>query len=172
MIRVYLKVPSFSRQLWLAGFNWIMSVSKCDCVSKTHFNSLKFQFFQSLFPRLWRAFQVHQLQFGRPSPSYSTNFYLTGKTQTILFVNFSKAFDSIHRRKMEQILLAYGQPKETIAAIMMLCRNRKIKVRFPDGDTDYFNIVAGVLQGDILAPYLLIICQEHLLIKWKKIVSS
>ena len=31
---------------------------------------------------------------------------------TILFVDFTKAFDSIHRGKMEQILLAYGQPKE------------------------------------------------------------
>ena len=38
----------------------------------------------------------------------------------ILFVDFTKAFDSIHRGKMEQILLAYGLPKETFAAIMML----------------------------------------------------
>ena len=27
------------------------------------------------------------------------------------------AFDSIHRGKMEQILLAYGLPKETVTAI-------------------------------------------------------
>ena len=32
---------------------------------------------------------------------------------TILFVDFTEAFDSIHRGKMEQILLAYGTPKET-----------------------------------------------------------
>ena len=30
---------------------------------------------------------------------------------TISFVDFSKAFDSIHRGKMEQILLTYGLPK-------------------------------------------------------------
>ena len=36
---------------------------------------------------------------------------------TILFGDFTKAFDSIHRGKMEQILLAYGVPKETVAAI-------------------------------------------------------
>ena len=80
---------------------------------------------------------------------------------TILFVDFTKAFDSIHRGKMEQILLAYGLPKETVAAIMMLYRNTKVKVRSPDGDTDYFDIVAGVLQGDTLAPYLFIICQDY-----------
>ena len=72
---------------------------------------------------------------------------------TLLFVDFTKAFDSIHRGKMEQILLAYGLPKETVAAIMILYRNTKVKVRSPDGDTEYFDIVAGVLQGDTLAPY-------------------
>ena len=31
---------------------------------------------------------------------------------TILFVDFAKAFDSVHRGKMVQILLAYGLPKK------------------------------------------------------------
>ena len=79
---------------------------------------------------------------------------------TLIFVDFTKAFDSIHRGKMEQILLAYGIPKETVAAITILYRNTKIKVRSPDGDTEYFDIVAGVLQGDTLAPYLFIICLD------------
>ena len=82
---------------------------------------------------------------------------------TILFVDFTKAFDSIHRGKMEQILLAYGLPKETVAAIMMLYRNTKVKIRSPDGDTDYFDIVAGVLLGDTLTPYLFIICLDYVL---------
>ena len=51
---------------------------------------------------------------------------------------------------MEQILLAHGLPKETVAAIMMLYKNAKVKVRLPDEDIDYFDIVAGVLQGDTL----------------------
>ena len=63
----------------------------------------------------------------------------------ILFIDFTKAFDSIHRGKMEQILLAYGLSEEIVAAIMMLYRNTKVKVRSPDGDTDYFDIVTGVL---------------------------
>ena len=65
--------------------------------------------------------------------------------------------------KMELILLAYGLPKETVAAIMILYRNTKVKVRSPDGDTKYFDIVAGVLQGDTLAPYLFIICLDYVL---------
>ena len=82
---------------------------------------------------------------------------------TILFVDFTKAFDSIHRGRMEQIILAYGLSKETVAAIMMLYRNTKVKVRSPDGDTDYFDIVAGVLQGDILPSYLFIVCLYYVL---------
>ena len=81
----------------------------------------------------------------------------------LIFVDFTKAFDSIHRGKMEQILLAYGMPKGTAAAITILYRNKKKKVRSPDGDTEYFDIVAGVLQGDTLAPYLFIICLDYVL---------
>ena len=46
---------------------------------------------------------------------------------------------------------------------MMLYNNTKVKARSPDGDTDYFDIVAGVLQGDTLAPYLFIICLDYVL---------
>ena len=46
---------------------------------------------------------------------------------------------------------------------MILYRNTKVKVRSPNGDTEYFNIVAGVLQGDMLAPYLFIICLDYML---------
>ena len=34
--------------------------------------------------------------------------------------------------------------------IMMLYKNTKVKVRSPDGDTDFFDIVAGFLQGESL----------------------
>ena len=64
---------------------------------------------------------------------------------------------------MEQILQAYGLPKETVAAITILNRNTKVKVPSPDGDTEYFDVVAGVLQGDTLAPYLFTICLEDVL---------
>ena len=53
--------------------------------------------------------------------------------------------------------------KETVEAIIMLYRNTKVKVRSPDGDTDYFDIVARELQGDTLAPYLFIICLDYVL---------
>ena len=46
---------------------------------------------------------------------------------------------------------------------MMLFKNAKVKVRSPDGDTVYFDIVAGVLQVDTLVPHLFIVCQDYVL---------
>ena len=59
-----------------------------------------------------------------------------------MVLSYAKAFDSIHRGKMEQILLAYGLLKETVAAITILYRNTNVKVRSPNGVTEYFDIVA------------------------------
>ena len=82
----------------------------------------------------------------------------------LLFVDFSKAFDSIDRRKMEKTLKDYGIPDETVSAVMMLYKNTKSLVRSPpDGDTDYFDIAAGVLQGDTLAPFIFIITVDYVL---------
>ena len=46
---------------------------------------------------------------------------------------------------------------------MRLYKNTKINVSSLDGDTDFFHIVAGVLQGDTLTPYLFIICLDYML---------
>ena len=46
---------------------------------------------------------------------------------------------------------------------MMLYRNTKVKIRSLDGDRYYFDIVVGVLQGDILALYLFILCLHYVL---------
>ena len=61
---------------------------------------------------------------------------------------------------MKNILSAYGIPTETVEAIMILYRETRSMVRSPDGDTPYFEITAGVLQGDTLAPFLFIICLD------------
>ena len=80
---------------------------------------------------------------------------------TLLFLDSSKAFDSIHREKMEQIFLAYSFPKETLTAIMMLYSNTKVHVHALDGDIDTYEIVAGVLQEGAFVPYQFIICLDY-----------
>ena len=79
------------------------------------------------------------------------------------FVDFTKEFDTIHHGKLQEILLAYGIPTEIVLAIMMLYKNTTSMVRSPDGDTDFFEILAGVLQGDTRTPFLFIICLDYAL---------
>ena len=83
----------------------------------------------------------------------------------IVFVDFSKAFDSVHRGKMLNILKAYGIPEQLVKAISKLYDGTRAKVLSPDGETEYFNILAGVLQGDTLAPYLFAIVIDYLMRK-------
>ena len=49
---------------------------------------------------------------------------------------------------MEQIQQVYGLPKETVIARMMLYKNMKAMICLPDGNTEFFNIITGVWQGD------------------------
>ena len=46
---------------------------------------------------------------------------------------------------------------------MVLFRNMKVNVHTLDGVTDFFDIIAGILQGDRLAPYRFIIYQNYVI---------
>ena len=82
---------------------------------------------------------------------------------TILYIDFRKAFDSINRRKMKKILRAYDIPPNLLNTIMKMYENTRAKVISPDGETEFFRILTGVLQGDTLAPYLFVIVLDHVM---------
>ena len=81
----------------------------------------------------------------------------------VTFIDFKKAFDTIHRDKLMKILTAYGIPDRIVNAIKIMYSETLAKVISPDGETDLFEIKAGVLQGDTLAPYLFIIALDYAL---------
>lgn len=83
----------------------------------------------------------------------------------ITFIDFKKAFDTIHRGKMLKILKAYGIPPNLLKAIGTMYTNTRAKVISPDGETELFDITAGVLQGDTLAPFLFVIVLDYALRK-------
>jgi len=81
----------------------------------------------------------------------------------LIFIDYSKAFDSIHRDRMFEILKAYGLPDIIIEAIRVIYEDSSAVVLTPDGETSSFPIQAGVLQGDTLAPFLFIVVLDYVM---------
>ena len=76
---------------------------------------------------------------------------------TLMFLDFSKAFDSIHEVNMVHITSIWS-PHINCYDKKMLYKKSKTMFSSSDGDTD-----AGHLQGDILVPHLFINCRDYVL---------
>ena len=80
----------------------------------------------------------------------------------ITFVDFKKAFDSIDREMMFAILRHYGIPAKIVNAIRVLYDNSESQV-YEGGQLSMpFKITTGVLQGDVLAPFLFIVVIDYI----------
>ena len=90
----------------------------------------------------------------------------------LVFIDFSKAFDSIHRERMYKILGAYGISPTIVNAIKLIYEGSSAQVLTPDGETTFFNILAGIFQGDTLAPFLFITVLDYSLRQAFKIADS
>ena len=88
---------------------------------------------------------------------------ISNKQAYIVFLDFSKAFDSVNRKAMLHILLNYGSPEEIVNAIAIMYGNPTSFVQTSDGLTKGLFTTTGILQGDTLAPYLFVIVVDHLL---------
>ena len=64
---------------------------------------------------------------------------------------------------MFQILKLYGIPGDIIETIKILYTDTSATVLSPDGEIPLFNICAGILQGDTLAPFLFILVVDYIL---------
>ena len=72
----------------------------------------------------------------------------------LIFVDFSKSFDSIHRGRMFCIMRAYDVPDKIFQAIGLMYDGAHARVLTPDRNTDYFEILAGLLKDNTIAPIL------------------
>ena len=81
------------------------------------------------------------------------------------FIDFKNSFDYIHRGKLAKVLRSYGIPDKIVNAINGRYANNRAKVYLPDGISEEFDIVAGVIQGDTLSSYIFIILLDYALRK-------
>ena len=72
---------------------------------------------------------------------------------TIIFVDFNKAFDSIHRCAIPIVLSKYGVSELLIAILIQFYVGTSAVVTTAHKNTGSLT-TSGVLQGDTLAPFL------------------
>ncbi len=80
------------------------------------------------------------------------------------FIDSKKAFDSINTEFMFAILRHYDVPGVVVNSITVLYDNSKSAVMVNGMLSDPFQISTGVLQGDLLAPYLFVIVIDYLMV--------
>jgi hypothetical protein len=78
-----------------------------------------------------------------------------------LFIDFKKAYDSIKREVLYNILLEFGIPKKVVRRIKMCLNETYSKVRLGKLLSDKFPIQNGLKQGVALSPLLFNFALEY-----------
>ncbi|XP_048487060.1 uncharacterized protein LOC105395445 [Plutella xylostella] len=82
-----------------------------------------------------------------------------------LFVDFTKAYDSVDREILFKILLVFKMPRKLVSMIKVATGISRMRVKV-DGDlTDAFSVVTGLKQGDALSPALFNLVLEYVIQK-------
>ena len=71
-----------------------------------------------------------------------------------LFIDFNKAYDSVRREVLYNILMKFGIPKKLIRLIKMSLTETYNRVRVGKNLSDMFRIRNGLKEGDALSPLL------------------
>ena len=74
-------------------------------------------------------------------------------SEITIYSDFRKAFDIIYGGRMLSILKSNGIPYQLIKAVSKIDRDTQAKVIPPNGESELFDILTGIIQGDTLAPY-------------------
>jgi hypothetical protein len=79
------------------------------------------------------------------------------------FIDFEKAFDSVHQETMWRILKSYGIPGKVVSIIKSLYEGSECKVRHGGTESNKFTVKSGVQQGCILSPFLFLIVMDFVM---------
>ena len=80
-----------------------------------------------------------------------------------VYVDFKKAFDSVHRETLWEILRVRGIPARIIGLITGLYSGTESAVKCGGGISSFFPVNSGVRQGCVLAPSLFNTCMDWIL---------
>ena len=94
----------------------------------------------------------------------------------VSFINFNKAFDSLHQPSLRMILNPFGFPEKVVKAIECIYKNCSCCIWTTDSHGDCFKVLTDICQGYIFSPILFSIAIDWILkeamnnkgIKWHK----
>ena len=81
----------------------------------------------------------------------------------IIFIDYSKAFDSVNHNQLYITMIRMGFPKHLVALIAALYDDQKATIRWNGEHSSFFKIRKGVRQGCILSPHLFNIYTEQVM---------
>ena len=83
----------------------------------------------------------------------------------ILFIDFEKAFDSVHRESLWYIMKSYGIPDKIIRTIKEIYKGFKCSVIDQGETSEWFEIKSGVKQGCVMSGFLFLLVIDWIMRK-------
>jgi len=75
-------------------------------------------------------------------------------TLYVTFVDFEKAFDSVHRESLWKIMASYGIPKKIVKMVNILYEDSECTVLDEGKQPGWFKVKTGVKQGDVMPGFI------------------
>lgn len=83
----------------------------------------------------------------------------------MMFIDFRQAFDTVRRGHLMRIMKELEIPEKLIKLVIMTLKNSKSTVQVGEGETEEFDVNAGVRQGDALSATLFNLMIESMIRK-------
>jgi hypothetical protein len=136
----------------------------------TSYKILSSIFLCRLIPYADKIIGDHQCGFRRNRSTTDQIFYIRqilekkwecNGTVHQLFIDFKKAYDSVRREVLYNILIEYGIPRKLVALIKMCLNETYSRVRIGKNLSDKFTVQNGLKRGDALSPMLFSFALEY-----------
>jgi hypothetical protein len=143
----------------------------------TSYKNLSNTLLSSLKPYADEIIGDHQCGFQRNRSTTDQIFYIRQTLQkkweyngTVhqLFIDFKKAYDSVRREELYNILIEFGIPRKLVGLIKMCLNETYSRVRIGKTLCDKFTIENGLTQGDALSPLLFNFALEYAIRRFKR----
>ena len=81
----------------------------------------------------------------------------------LVFVDYEKAFDSIHRETLWKIMKLYGIPQKFINIVKAFYKDNKVAVIDGDSKSEWFEVKSGVKQGCVMSGFLFLLVVDWIM---------